>query len=187
VGILTVCPRIQDEDEDWSRWRDVVFRAKGALIPQGIKMKSLPPQNRRERGGPAFVGSNTAGKASLPAEFLIPQESPNTPAVGDAEQKPPLPQLSSREALERLNTMTKPLPPMSSSAGLPSLQCSEHDRVVTQEGNTYCPECYLPLHPDPKPERLYIFLHALRYTTSLGCFETEIPEWAAKGWVWDRS
>jgi len=52
---------------------------------------------------------------------------------------------------------------------------------------TYCPECYIPLHPDPKPERLYIFLHALRYTTSLGCFETEMPEWAAEGWEWDQS
>ena len=51
----------------------------------------------------------------------------------------------------------------------------------------YCPECYLPLHPDPKPERLYIFLHALRYTTSLGSFETEMPAWAAKGFKWDRS
>ncbi|THU86790.1 hypothetical protein K435DRAFT_682969, partial [Dendrothele bispora CBS 962.96] len=50
----------------------------------------------------------------------------------------------------------------------------------------YCPECYLPLHPDLKPEQLYIFLHALRYTTSLGCFETEMPEWSAEGWTWDR-
>jgi hypothetical protein len=49
----------------------------------------------------------------------------------------------------------------------------------------YCPECYLPLHPDPKPERLYIFLHALRYTTSLGTFETDMPEWAEEGWEWD--
>lgn len=50
----------------------------------------------------------------------------------------------------------------------------------------YCPECYLPLHPDPKPEKLYIFLHAVRYTTSLGVFETKMPEWAAEGWEWER-
>ncbi len=71
----------------------------------------------------------------------------------------------------------------------------------------YCPECYLPLHPDPKPEKLYIFLHAIRcvvdiwqnrehkcrgiilfsfrYTTSLGSFETEMPEWAAKDFQWE--
>jgi hypothetical protein len=51
----------------------------------------------------------------------------------------------------------------------------------------YCPECYLPLHPDPKPERLYIFLHALKYTTSLGEFSTDMPQWADEGWSWDRT
>ncbi len=50
----------------------------------------------------------------------------------------------------------------------------------------YCPECYLPLHPDPIPEKLYIFLHALKYTTSLGSFETEMPEWSREGFTWDR-
>ena len=54
------------------------------------------------------------------------------------------------------------------------------------DGMHYCPECFVPLHPDPKPETLYIFLHARRYTTSLGSFETEMPEWAAEGWEWER-
>ena len=35
------------------------------------------------------------------------------------------------------------------------------------------------------PERLYIFLHALQYTTSLGVFKTEIPEWAGEGREWN--
>lgn len=43
----------------------------------------------------------------------------------------------------------------------------------------FCPECYVPLAPDPSPEKLFIFLHALRYTTPWGAFETEMPEWAA--------
>jgi hypothetical protein len=63
-------------------------------------------------------------------------------------------------------------------------QTSEPTRE--DQGNTgsklYCPECYLPLHPDPSPGKLFIFLHALRYTTSLGCFETEIPWWARESW-----
>ena len=59
--------------------------------------------------------------------------------------------------------------------------------LIEESGNLYCPECFLPLHPDPKPENLYIFLHALKYTTSLGEFKTEMPEWAAKGWKWDQS
>jgi len=60
------------------------------------------------------------------------------------------------------------------------------DGPALENDDLYCPECYLPLHPDPKPEKLYIFLHALRYTTSLGSFETEMPEWAAEGWVWNK-
>lgn len=36
---------------------------------------------------------------------------------------------------------------------------------VAEDGSLYCTECYLPLRPDPKPESLYIFLHALRYAT----------------------
>ncbi|KAG8827734.1 hypothetical protein FRC19_000743 [Serendipita sp. 401] len=46
----------------------------------------------------------------------------------------------------------------------------------------YCKDCYLPLHPDPDPGKLYIFLHALRYTTDLGSFETETPWWARESW-----
>jgi hypothetical protein len=48
----------------------------------------------------------------------------------------------------------------------------------------YCPSCLLPVYDDPKPEDLSIFLHALRYTTSLGTFETGMPEWATEGFVW---
>ncbi|THU96659.1 hypothetical protein K435DRAFT_664014 [Dendrothele bispora CBS 962.96] len=63
---------------------------------------------------------------------------------------------------------------------------SETDGVKYREDGKkqlYCPECYLPLHPDSKSKQLYIFLHALRYTTSLGCFEMEMPEWSAEGWT----
>ena len=35
-------------------------------------------------------------------------------------------------------------------------------------------------------EALY-FSHALRYTTSLGMFEIDMPEWAAEGWKWQRA
>jgi hypothetical protein len=89
-------------------------------------------------------------------------------------------------------------PSSSTSTSLPSVlhpnTCSEQtvpleqpnvDKEPQVDHLLYCPECYLPLHPDPKPERLYIFLHALRYSTSLGTFETDMPEWAEEGWEWD--
>ena len=97
----------------------------------------------------------------------------STPASAITLGDPP-DQLTTEEALEKLSLMES-----SSQPPLP------HPTEL-QPSMTYCPECYLPLHPDPKPEKLYIFLHALRYTTSLGCFETEMPEWARKGYVWDR-
>ena len=83
------------------------------------------------------------------------------------------PQLSNEEVVARMNDSgavegtDEPSPPLD------------------ENGYQYCPECYLPLHPDPKLEKLYIFLHALRYTTSLGSFETEMPDWAAEGWEWN--
>ncbi|EPQ55476.1 pseudouridine synthase [Gloeophyllum trabeum ATCC 11539] len=128
VRIITRLRNMKDEDEDWSRWRDVVFLAKGRLAPQNIMQRPLPPPHRRERG--------------------VIDPEPQDIHSKDASQ----PETYSEKA--------------------------EHVR--------FCPECYLPLHPDPKPEKLYIFLHALRYTTSLGTFETEMPEWASEGWTWDR-
>ncbi|KAJ8594230.1 pseudouridine synthase [Rhizopogon salebrosus TDB-379] len=146
VEIITRLRNMKDEDEDWSRWRDVVFRAKGILTPKDIPRAPLPPQNRRKKGGPS-----------------LPQTPP-------AQDMPSTPQLTQTEALAQLSQMEAPPPSMDPATG-----------------TLYCPECYLPLHPDPKPEKLYIFLHALRYTTSLGCFEADMPGWAAEGWKWDQA
>jgi tRNA pseudouridine32 synthase len=108
---------------------------------------------------------------------------------GGSVSEPDLPvQLTTSEALLKIASMSATI-----DASFPVESTTNTDTttdlapIASTEGMTYCPECYLPLHPDPKPERLYIFLHALRYTTSLGCFETEMPEWAAEGWEWDRS
>lgn len=139
---------MKDEDEDWSRWRDVVFRAKGALTPKTVRVPPLSPQNRRRRGGAA--------------------EHATSDLHGEGEEVAA--QLSLDEALVRL----------------PTMEASE-PAVDPDTGTLYCPECYVPLHPDPRPENLYIFLHAFEYTTSLGCFETEMPEWASAGWEWTRS
>jgi len=194
VGIITRLRNMKDEDEDWSRWRDVVFRAKGALSPYGANV-ALPPQNRRKRGGPAqtpMPNEDSAGAASGKDDNTDAADS-ETPQV---EGQPP--QLTVEEALAKLESFRTPppppvlCPPADSPALLPtSLSDSAPAPTVEApaevDAASYCPECYLPLHPDPKPERLYIFLHALRYTTSLGSFETGMPEWAAEGWTWGRS
>ncbi|KDQ11979.1 hypothetical protein BOTBODRAFT_113538 [Botryobasidium botryosum FD-172 SS1] len=118
VDVITKLRNMKDADEDWSRWRDVIFRAKAALTP------------------------GVVNKPAAHAPASAPEEAPELQGTDE-----------------------------SSSSTSNSL---------------YCPECYLPLHPDPKPEKLYIFLHALRYTTLEWSFETEMPFWAKEGWVWNR-
>ncbi|THH29543.1 hypothetical protein EUX98_g4651 [Antrodiella citrinella] len=185
VKVITGLRNMKDEDEDWSRWRDVVFRAKSALTPK-IKVSPLPPQNQRKRGGggPVKLAKNAKLEeeetlSSEPIDNLrpVPEESrdedtENTEIIEIAQSAN---QLTSEEVLEKLKVVD----------GLLAKEAVETE--ATTDDMHYCPECYLPIHPDPKPERLYIFLHALRYTTSLGSFETEMPEWAAEGWEWDRS
>lgn len=46
----------------------------------------------------------------------------------------------------------------------------------------YCEECHVPLLPDPKPEDLFIYLHAIRYETNEWSYEDEMPWWALEDW-----
>ncbi|KAF7980139.1 hypothetical protein HWV62_39579 [Athelia sp. TMB] len=178
VGVITRLRNMKDEDEDWGRWRDVVFRAKGRLAPHGMKIDPPPPQNRRKRGGPAFTKSQADKTASR--DLTAPEPAQDDASSAAVSEETPI-QLTTSEALERAAVMLTP-----AAASLDADEAAAAN-IPDAKGMTYCPECYLPLHPDPKPERLYIFLHALRYTTSMGTFETEMPEWAAEGWEWDRS
>jgi tRNA pseudouridine32 synthase len=148
----------------------VVFRAKGALVPKHAPIP-LPKSNRRKRGGPAqFVHLETS-------EGVGQQNGATVDSPAEA------PQLSTEEALAKITRMSSADMATASDAEVATKQ----DQTTQTESLLYCRDCYLPLHPDPKPEKLYIFLHALRYTTSLGRFETDMPEWAKEGWIWDRS
>lgn len=50
----------------------------------------------------------------------------------------------------------------------------------------FCDQCFVPLPDDPDPEGLFIYLHALRYTTpKLGAWSTPLPKWAEVGWEGD--
>ncbi|CAA7260504.1 unnamed protein product [Cyclocybe aegerita] len=184
VGVITRLRNMKDEDEDWSRWRDVVFRAKGLLRPSSIVIKPPPPQNRRRRGGKAEVMPVTPNVGPSPAASTTPCSSdatraqstePETPSPPTTFQVDPNmnspPQLSVEGAVAKVS-LAEPAPEV--------IDPADSDHI-------FCPECYLPLHPDPKPEMLYIFLHALKYTTSLGEFSTDMPEWAAEGWTWDQT
>ncbi|KAF8266331.1 pseudouridine synthase [Lactarius quietus] len=174
VGVITRLRNMKDEDEDWSRWRDVVFKAKGRLHPTGMPTQKLPPQNRRKRGGPAW--------ADTPPDE--PQQSQSAPLTEEEALAILAPASTPEE-----NPLLRVAPPPDAPTENGRAKQAAAQIAVQEEndGALYCNECYLPLHPDPPPERLYIFLHALRYTTSLGVFETEMPEWATKGWEWERS
>lgn len=137
-----------------------------------------PPQNQRKRGGRAKIipsvpdldRQNEISESAV-SNSVLPSHSEGSSLECEQETNGSSPQLTTEDALSRVASME----PVSDS------------NTIIQTDNLYCPECYLPLHPDPNPEKLYIFLHALKYTTSLGAFSTEMPEWAAEGWVWDRS
>ena len=49
----------------------------------------------------------------------------------------------------------------------------------------FCPVCYIPLAPDPDPDRLFIYLHAVRYAMPYGEYETGLPVWAREDWDGD--
>ena len=126
----------------------------------------------------------TSGQGTVPPED--PVERPPTPPLPQSEGVVPERCISDSDT----QAPTEPDDPgqltlSETVSRLPSLVAPEPE-ADPGTGTLYCPECYLPLHPDPKPEKLYIFLHALKYELSLGCFETEMPEWAKEGWEWKR-
>ncbi|KAF7798242.1 hypothetical protein EIP86_009459 [Pleurotus ostreatoroseus] len=195
VSVITKLRNMKDEDEDWSRWRDVVFRTKGALHPDHITIPPPPPQNRRRRGGPIEI--ITAGNGSSPESDPTPI---GTPPVDDSVPKVPPPDATFADwAPEAYATLQPEIDETSQTSSNEAVEKATTYHAATAneamlQGNhpgtdnpRYCPDCYLPLHPDPSPEKLYIFLHALRYTTSLGTFETEMPAWADPDFEWDRS
>ena len=141
-----------------------------------MPQQKLPPQNRRKRGGPAWTGT----EAESPAATTVP---PLTEEEALAILDP------ASESQHEENPFLRVAPPPDAPTENGRVKQVAAQIAVREEndGALYCGECYLPLHPDPLPERLYIFLHALRYTTSLGVFETEMPEWAADGWEWERT
>ena len=177
VHVIAKLRNMKDQDEDYSRWRDVIFHAK--------KAETLNPNISATRGQDLDARASRRAREFEEAERSH-QDDQNSVAnhaisvhasdVGDSG--PMLTNMSSLgppTVVERLEPASS-APPASSSTLA----------TVDSGGGHYCPECYLPLQPDPKPEKLFIFLHAWRYTTKEWSFCTEMPFWAAKGYLWDH-
>ena len=73
----------------------------------------------------------------------------------------------------------------------PPPQTSDPDSSATSPSTSFippagfCPVCYIPLAPDPDPDRLFIYLHAVRYAMPYGEYETGLPVWAREDWDGD--
>ncbi|KAK4057726.1 hypothetical protein OIO90_001374 [Microbotryomycetes sp. JL221] len=57
---------------------------------------------------------------------------------------------------------------------------SKQDNDVLHESNgaKFCATCFTPIIPDPKPEQLFIWLHAMRYKTLEWDYCSPLPDWA---------
>jgi hypothetical protein len=107
------------------------------------------------------------------AKSLLPPQRPLPPTKRNHDQSsPPLSHApSDSEMASSLSQL------LSLSSRSPTLQHSHSGKDI----HIYCPACYLPIHPIPALEDLYICLHAWRYTSSLGRFESPMPKWAGDG------
>jgi tRNA pseudouridine synthase 9 len=177
--VITRLRARKDADEGWSRWRDVAFRAHGLLRPRAVVRTPKPPpaprqkttarrkKRRAEAEAAAEAAAETESEAAAPLEANLDTEASTkddlVTTTLEADVKPP--------TLLVLDTTPVPAP-------------EELEPKLTLDETQYCTECFLPLPPDPAPEQLYIFLHALRYTTALGTFATDLPAWAAPDYTW---
>jgi len=167
VRVIAKLRNMKDQDEDYSRWRDVIFRAK--------KAEALDPAMSAKRGYDLDARASRRAKEFEEAEpsHQGDQDANHTTSSDVGPVLTNMSSLGSPTVAERLEP--------ASSAPSPNVPST-----VDLVDGFYCPECYLPLQPDPKPEKLFIFLHAWRYTTKEWSFCTEMPFWAARGYLWDN-
>lgn len=67
---------------------------------------------------------------------------------------------------------------------LPKDEQVERSRTAEEAADdaSFCPECFVPLVPDPRPDQLFIWLHALRYKTTEWDYQSEYPYWSLDTW-----
>lgn len=54
----------------------------------------------------------------------------------------------------------------------------EEVEEVDEGDGTFCTNCFVPIVPDPRPDQLFIWLHALRYKTTEWDYQSELPYWS---------
>ena len=140
----------------------MVFRAKAALSPHGFTIP-LPPQNKRKRGGPAFSSSQSTladrspGTPGAPATAVVditlaPEPEPAVPV------EEPLTNQLTPEDVAKLAIRSASSSTLPSEVGTPDptpapvVEESE-EPLSDADGMHYCPECFVPLHPDPKDRK----------------------------------
>ena len=149
------------------RWKEVVFRAKKAQDDMEASSAVTPATQAQEEG---VTLTKDQDEAPLPSSELNTDRPEDSTIKPKAKPHPRLP-----------NTRDKaPLPdPLPDDHGFPLARPD-----VLPPG--FCDQCFVPLPDDPDPENLFIYLHALRYTTpNLGEWSTPLPRWAEEAWNGD--
>ncbi|KAK4685511.1 brefeldin A-inhibited guanine nucleotide-exchange protein, partial [Tremellales sp. Uapishka_1] len=129
-NIIAKLRKQKDEQEDWVKWKEVVFKVKAA---QDDLESATTPSVQRKHPKNIFQSQKAVLPDPLPEDTISPLERPE---------------------------------------------------YLPTEG--FCEECFVPLPDDPDAETLFIYLHAMRYTTEkLGMWETPLPRWAGENWDGD--
>lgn len=142
---------------------------------------SHPPTPAPEDPAPASASSTAATSVTDPAD--TPTPTPTSASTSTSSSVlPPGPVLSHR-------VKTGPRGKRPSKRVLPEPLPDDTPSPLRRPDYLppgFCEQCFVPLPDDPDPEGLFIYLHALRYTTeNLGRWETPLPRWAGSEWDGD--
>lgn len=170
-NIIATLRRQRDEAEDWVKWKEVVYNTKQAqdALAAGSNTKA-PGDAAAEAAAAEDAASASASGASTP---FISESDAAPVAVPKQRRKIPHPRVNQGAKAQKVADRPEAPKPrtMPRPAHIP-------------EG--FCEECFVPVPDDPDPSTLFIYLHALRYTTErLGTWSTPLPRWAGENWDGD--
>src|SRR5258707_1646156 len=119
MRIIQTLRNMRDENDDYSRWRDVVFRAKGAVSLQGIPLNVHPdPSEARERGRAARRKLTPEEREQKKAEAMAPRPPNPIRSVGD-KPKPRFDPTALVDDLDMIKHLINAMPAPVSSSNTP--------------------------------------------------------------------